>query len=34
MGLASSLGWYGMLVAKGWKSIAMQNILAKDDVGV
>jgi len=29
-----SLGWYRTLVAKDWKSIAIKNIVAKEDVSV
>jgi hypothetical protein len=29
-----SLGWYRRLVAKDWKSIAIKNIVAKEDVSV
>jgi hypothetical protein len=29
-----SLSWYRTLVAKDWKSIAIKNIVAKEDVSV
>jgi hypothetical protein len=28
------LGWYRWLVAKGWKSIAIKNIVANEDARV
>ena len=29
-----TLGWYRTLVTKDWKSIAIKNIVAKEDVSV